>query len=637
MNCNTGRRDIKRLCLCIHNHQPVGNLDRVFQEAINRSYLPFLETVADFPRIKVSLHTSGPLLEFLDRIHPCAYADLVQTLVTRGQVEPIGGGFYEPILQLLPESDRIAQIRLMSDDLTRRFGQRPTGLWLTERAWEPHLARSLALAGVQWTLLDDDGFEKTGLHGADLFHTYITEEEGHTIVVLPILKDLRYKIPWAEPEEILRFLRETPDDAELFVYADDGEKFGLWPGTYDHVHAGGWLRRFFQALTEADDVTTVTAGEAAVLLRPRARVDLPACSYAEMEKWSLATFRRKTFADLLEKTSPEDRSFISGGVFRNFLNRYPEANRMHKRMLFIGRELEDGGGEARTHYLRSQCNCAYWHGIFGGLYLPHLRNAIYAEMLAAERLAPDRRLGAWLQDTDADGQAEVVMATEHQVFFLHVRGGRLVLWDDLQLAWSWSNVMTRYPETYHDQMLEDASRTCRQEAATIPDTLHVDGVDTRGALQFDDHMRVSFIDRFGPSRDAAMCSDPVMNDYSTEVGQTWAQLEASGMVRKTFTPHEDGLGVEFEIDAPAKWYICELNLALSWEERECSFVADSFTIGSEPHRLSVRTSIPAHVELSPIRTVSNSESGIETVYQGMTVSIAFDLEASRHLTLEIGG
>ena len=625
------------MCLCIHNHQPVGNFDNVFREAIDRAYLPFLETLTEFPRIKVSLHTSGPLLEFIERNHLNAYLDLVQALATRGQLELVGGGFYEPILQLLPEDDRISQIQLMSNELARLFGRRPTGLWLTERAWEPHLARSLALAGIQWTLLDDNGFEKAGLHGADLFHSYVTEEEGHPLVVLPILKELRYKIPWAEPEEILRFMRESPDDAELFVYGDDGEKFGLWPGTYDHVHAHGWLRRFFQALTDADDVATVTAGEAATLLRPRDRVYLPACSYTEMEEWSLAASRQKAFADLRDKSDPENRSFLSGGVFRNFLARYPEANRMHKRMLFVGRELGDEGGEARTHYLRSQCNCAYWHGIFGGLYLPHLRDAIYAELLKAERLIPARRLGAWQEDTDADGRPEVVMATDDQMFFLHLCGGRLVLWDDLGRAWSWSNVMTRYHEAFHDRLLEARPQSETQEAVNIHETLRLKDPDAPGALLFDDHMRVSFIDRFGPTLEAATVSEPIMKEYSAEVGQTWARLEASGLIVKTFAPSESGLRVDLEIQTSQDWYVCELNLALWWEERERSFIADSFTIGTESHRLSVRTSCPVHVELSPIKTVSNSESGIETVYQGMTVCIALDLRASRHLTLEIGG
>jgi hypothetical protein len=262
---------------------------------------------------------------------------------------------------------------------------------------------------------------------------------------------------------------------------------------------------------------------------------------------------------------------------------------------------------------------------------------VYAELLTAERLMPEKRLGAWLQDTDADGRPEVVMATEHQMFFLHACGGRLVLWDDLQQAWSWSNVMTRYHEAYHDQMLQARSQSESQGAANIHETLRMKDPEALTALQFDDHVRVSFIDRFGPSCDTATGGVPVMEEYSVELGQTWARFEASGLIVKTFTPTEGGLRVDVDIEAPQDWYACELNLALWWEDRERSFVADSFIIGTESHRLSVKTSFPVHVDLCPIRTVSNSEKGIETVYQGMTVSIALDLKTSRHLTLDIGG
>lgn len=623
--------------MCIHNHQPVGNFDSVFEEGLARAYVPFLETLMDFPRVKVSLHTSGPLLEYLEQHHLDRYLDLVRELVSRGQVEPVGGGFFEPILQLLPEPDRLAQIQLMSDELLRLFGRRPTGLWLTERVWEPHLARSLALAEVQWTMLDDNGFEKIGVGGADLFHSYTTEEEAHTVTVFPILKELRYKIPWAEPEETLRFIRESPDDAEVFVYGDDGEKFGMWPGTYDHVYKNGWLRRFFQAISEADDVTTVTVGDAAKLFPPRKRIYLPACSYAEMEEWSLDASRQKHFSDLLEKTSPADKPYLAGGTFRNFLARYPESNRMQKRMLFVGSELGADDAEAKTHYLRSQCNCAYWHGIFGGLYLPHLRDAVYAELLRAERLLPRRRMGAWLQDTDADGRDEVVMTTEHQTFFLHASGGLLTQWDNLPQAWSWSNVMTRYHEAYHDRMLQTLSLEQPETATNIHETLRMKDPEALNALQFDDHVRFSFMDHFGDSLEEAVSAAPSLDSFTVDVGQTWARLSSPASITKTYTPTGDGLRVDLDVDASCAWYVCELNLALWWEDRETSFVSDSFHLGTEAHRLFFKTSTPVHVEVRPIRTVSNSENGIETVYQGMTALLALDLTASRHLTLDIGG
>ncbi|MHB8070852.1 MAG: alpha-amylase/4-alpha-glucanotransferase domain-containing protein [Candidatus Cryosericum sp.] len=636
MSCSTGRCDTKRLCLCIHNHQPVGNFDHVFRDAIARSYLPFLETLARYPHIKVSLHTSGPLLEFIERDGASRYMELVRALVDSGQVELVGGGYFEPVLQLLPERDRIEQIQLMSDELFRLFGRRPTGLWLTERVWEPCLASSLARAGVHWTLIDDNGFEKIGLKGQDLTHAYVTEDQGQTLTVFPILKELRYRIPWAEPEETLHIIRESGDDAEVFVYGDDGEKFGLWPGTYDHVYTNGWLERFFQALTEASDVATATVSEAAAL-QPRERVYLPACSYIEMEEWSLAAARQRAYETVRNSVTPENRAFVSGGTFRNYLARYYEANRLHKRMLFVGSELAGDDGEARMHYLRSQCNCAYWHGIFGGLYLPHLRDAVYHELLTAERLSPARHLGAWLQDVDADGLPEAVVTTPHQTMFIHQSGGQLVQWDDLDHAWSWSNVMTRYHEAYHDRMLESAPAYQTDGVANIHESLLVKDPEALGLLTFDDHTRVSFIDRFGPSQETTINAPPYARKYALSISESSAQCDAPGAVTKTFAPTDHGLRVQIDITSPEPWYVCELNVAAWWEDREKVFDATTFSVGTAEHHLLFEVSSSAHVELRPIRTVSNSESGIETIYQGMTVLLAFNTETSRHLVIDIGG
>ena len=89
------------LVLLIHAHQPVGNFDDVLERAYTSSYLPFLEVLARHPSIRMGLHYSGSLLEWIERAHP-EYFDRLRALVQRGQVEMVGGGFYEPILATIP-------------------------------------------------------------------------------------------------------------------------------------------------------------------------------------------------------------------------------------------------------------------------------------------------------------------------------------------------------------------------------------------------------------------------------------------------------------------------------------------------------------------------------------------------------
>ena len=98
-----------RFCLALHNHQPVGNFDFVFEQAYQDSYLPYLDVFESYSDLTMSLHISGPLMEWLDRTHG-DYVDRLAVLVGAGRVEIIGGPFYEPILTMIPRRDRIGQV-----------------------------------------------------------------------------------------------------------------------------------------------------------------------------------------------------------------------------------------------------------------------------------------------------------------------------------------------------------------------------------------------------------------------------------------------------------------------------------------------------------------------------------------------
>jgi len=101
--------NLVRLCLAIHNYQPVGNFDGVFEQAYQDSYLPFLEIFEEYTDLRISLHTSGPLIEWLDENHP-EYLDRLASLVAGNRIEILGGAFYEPILTMIPSCDRRGQI-----------------------------------------------------------------------------------------------------------------------------------------------------------------------------------------------------------------------------------------------------------------------------------------------------------------------------------------------------------------------------------------------------------------------------------------------------------------------------------------------------------------------------------------------
>jgi alpha-amylase len=380
----------------IHNHQPVGNFDGVFEDAYKRAYLPFLEMMEHYPGIKFALHNSGSLHEWIQEHHP-EYIDKLRAMVKRGQVEIIGGGFYEPILTILPEPDRTGQVSSYSDFLEGVYGRRPQGAWLAERVWEQFLASSLAKAGVRYTMLDDTHFKNAGLVDEQLLGYYTTENEGFPLNVFPISEKLRYFIPFRRVEEVIEYLSSLAQDGRehLIVYADDGEKFGTWPGTHKHVYTDGWLKRFLDALTENPWIEIIHFSEALEKLSSLGRVYLPDASYREMGEWVLQIPARERYEQLTQLLKDrgvfEMVSFcIRGGTWRNYRVKYPEAARMYAKMLEVSHLVNASRSSRRAEALRElyrgECNCAYWHGIFGGLYLPHLRTAVYEKLISAENL-----------------------------------------------------------------------------------------------------------------------------------------------------------------------------------------------------------------------------------------------------------
>ena len=243
--------DTIKLILCFHNHQPVGNFDHVFESIYKHSYLPFLKVYEQFSDLPLSLHFSGSLLDWITEQYP-DFIDRLRGILAQGNVELLGGAYYEPVLSMIPEPDRQGQIEIMRDFLKRIFGIDARGFWLSERIWEQELTSSLADAGIRYTIVDDSHLINAGITGDRLLGYYLTEDHGKLISLFAANERLRYLIPYNEPEEIKNYLAETAArrPGSLLIYRDDGEKFGGWPGTHKRVFTEKWLERYFRMLQE---------------------------------------------------------------------------------------------------------------------------------------------------------------------------------------------------------------------------------------------------------------------------------------------------------------------------------------------------------------------------------------------------
>jgi len=475
------------LGLLLHNHQPVGNFPWVFQLVYEEAYLPMIEALERHPNVRLSLHYTGSLLDWMKEAHP-EFSERVAQLTRRNQVEIVSGGYYEPILPSIPDSDKVGQVRRLTERIKYDFGTQATGMWIAERVWEPGLPRLLREAGIEWTILDDVHFNNVGLEGSDLFGYYATEDQSSVLKVYATSKALRYTIPWRPVHETIATLRSmaTPDGRRIAVMGDDGEKFGSWPETGAYCWgadgSSGWVEEFFTALEQNTDwLHTIPLGEYARNYPALGRIYIPTSSYIEMTEWALPPQKAYTFGKLLHRLEDERRDditqFMRGGFWRNFLVRYYEINNQHKKMLRVHNHVYDAGAKPETglvHLWKAQANDTYWHGLFGGIYMGHVRSAIYHHLIKAENLADRLRMGTghWQRyeftDFDRDSLDELIVESDTQNLYIDPRrGGTLFEWDMRRSAHNLLSVMTRHQESYHQTLRQHEQERRQRESAVL--------------------------------------------------------------------------------------------------------------------------------------------------------------------------
>jgi hypothetical protein len=615
----------------IHNHQPVGNFDYVIEEAYKKSYKPFIDSIIDTKEFRFGIHFSGYLLQYIEKNHP-ELIEKLRYLVGQRRCEIISGGLYEPILILLPEKDRKEQINRMNDYIEKLFRVRPRGFWLAERVWEQELAKTLSANGIRYTFVDDTHFKVSGIPEEKLRKHFITETEGNPLYVFPISKKLRYLIPFKSPEKIFEYLKEQDKDEErMELLGDDGEKFGVWPGTFKYVYEEGWLKNFLDLLKEQSSWLKMTPPMEFVKNNsPEGRVYLKESSYEEMMEWS-------------------------NGNYRNFLLKYPESNDMNKKCIYLSRKAENIPDEL----LKSEANDAYWHGVFGGLYLPHLRISIYENAIKAEKKIQKDVFDVKKMDLNNDGIAEIIAETPFVNAYFSKTGGTIYELDDKVKELNLSNVLTRREEPYHKKILEAKNK--KQENNTVK-TIHeivtLKENDLDNFLIYDWYRRNSFIDHFfredtsiertykmdfGEQGDFVL--EPFKHTISKDEKNLYISFKRDGHVwygedweeitlNKTFTlpKNERAITANYLIKSEREMFLffgIEMNFMLFKDGMEINgkkykefmeIESDEFEIKDFIQQLvlNIKFSEPLKLWTFPIYTVSQSESGFEKTFQGIT-------------------
>jgi 4-alpha-glucanotransferase len=690
-----------KLVMVLHGHQPIGNFDSVFQMAYEKCYLPVFELLDAHPGVKTGLHISGPLLEWIEANRPECITQLAK-MVEREQVEILSGGFFEPLLATIPTRDARGQLLLMNDYITKHFKTKPEGFWLTERVWDPNLPLILKDTGLSYTVVDDTHFYYAGLKAEDIYGSYLTEKEGCTLKLLATPMTMRYMIPFRLVEDVVRHLKEQYDmGRKIALYGDDIEKFGLWPGTHEWVIKKKWLDTFFSSLEQNTAwLQTELPKNFVSSNQPLGRIYLPQASYEEMTQWALpaeGSYRLEKMIRSLKNEGRWDewRPFVRGGIWDNFLIKYEESNRMHKKMLFLSEKATDND-EAREFIWRSQCNCAYWHGVFGGLYLGHLRRAIHENLVKAQIVimkSSSKKTVLFKEDFDKDGHDELLAWTEEiGLGIAPNKGGGIFELCHFPTFINLGDTLARRPEAYHfelDSNMQNKPEEKRQDGIPSIHDISGTGEDLTKLLVYDKYDKISLLDHF--LGEQASYKGYAINDYPEEGNflnseyfvetasatsqEIFIKLVKKGLVasralqiqKAIKIQNKSSIGIDYSynnLDSQTIYtrFGCEFNLTTYSDldpDRFCIFnelkmVRGISEIGSEDNvtsfelvnnpdklKLCFKFSIPVSCWFYPIMTVSKSEEGFEYTYQGTNLLFLFPLTIKStqsqffHLNIEV--
>jgi hypothetical protein len=660
-----------KLLLGVHLHQPVDNFDWVIEHAVEVCYGPFFKIMRKYPEFRFAVHCSGWLMEQIQKGFPEVYAD-ISYLAKKGSIEFVTAGYYEPILSVIPSHDRVTQITMLNDDIHKKFKQTPEGLWLTERVWESALIPDIVKAGVKYTVMDDYHFQCAGFDKEGLDGYYMSEEGGDEIALFPISKPLRYAIPFLSVKSAIDAIKayNQNDDSAAIIF-DDAEKFGMWPGTFEWVYEKGWLEEFVEAVLADESIETMHFCEYLEQSRPRGLAYLPNVSYYEMGEWSLRaddTLKLEQLKDEMgfERYEEEGVKFLKGGIWKNFFVKYTESNRIHKRMLELSKVRKKVKNKSFDEALyKLQTNDVLWHGVFGGLYLPNLRDNAYTYMIACEDIRYKKAVKIESHTDTMDGYEKIKAITNELIFcFDALHGGQLTEWDSRSAQFNWQNTLTRRKEAYHQQLFAPPKVQEEEKPTDGIDTIHGANIEVSDELKesliYDWYLKHSFIDHFSDAgfnlESFKHCTFKEYGDFANQPfnaevnkknvifnrqGGLFMSEAYASTLSKTFAPKAKGLDftLAFSTDyGQTLKYVLELNLHFSEYEsvqlNEASVLeggwlpdqSELILVDGYTHKeIRVTCSQNFDIVYFPLQTLSQSEKGFDLTTQGISIALVFDV------------
>lgn len=495
---------------------------------------PFISMAYRFPDVPLTLFFSGPLLEWLQNRHP-EFLTALSEMIKRKQVEILGGGFYAPLLPLIPPTDRLGQIEELTTQVRKLLGKRPRGLWLTKGVWDPALVVHLTGSGMEYTFLEEGDFRRVGVSSQQVGLPRLTENQGRLLTVFPFHQDLAQRIQEGDFESFTNLIpsrrRKDRQLLSVFLTVDSPEEGAFFTRPEAGLEAFLQLVRSFYPEIEA----------------------ITASGFLKKNQHTLerSYFSATTYEELCRRTGQTAKASGASQSWKQFLAHDEVANQLYNKMVYVHLLVSSLRGDKykKKSAYDDLWKAQNWWGFLGGGDSEALgvhRRRTFAALLSAEALLRDRttfQASLTSQDFDLDGVKEFLFQGSSYNLYIDPVGGQVFEWDFLDRPWN-----------YIDGRSTDGGPSAH---AFIDRFFRIDRGDTDAAAFFRREYRLVELNR-----------DHRSFQLMAVDGLEGTQGRQPLRLKKTFTFENEVLHVDYELElltGPSweGWFSCETTLAYS--------------------------------------------------------------------------
>ena len=304
-----------------------------------------------------------------------------------------------------------------------------------------------------------------------------------------------------------------------------------------------------------------------------------------------------------------------------------------------GKKIKQLLKSAAEYLYKGQSSCAYWHGIFGGLYLFNLRGAIYENLIKAESILDRiecRSAHMQIADYNSDNFKEIIFSNRLiSAYFSPNSGGRLLELDYKPLAANLINTLSRKKESYHRQIknvkiiYDSYPKSCLLDHI-MPVQVTYQQFKTASAREVEDFINRSYSYKIKGSRDSKAiimkaASGKVSIEKKITLYDKTSDMKADYSIKNISDKALDmTFGVEFNIVMPDGNPPQDLK-----PYTELTSISD-FNMKDKGGSISLQFNIEPESRLwvYAINTVSRSEKDYKYNYQGSTILFNWPLKLS---------